>query len=403
MNASLRKRIGIVGTGQRAFAYVRELRQAEDLDVTCLCDISRERLEDFAVTARLSDARLVTDVDQLLSGELVEGVIVCVPDRFHKDVAVRCFNAGKHVLLEKPMALTTADCQAIIKAMRESGRLLQIGFVLRYTPFYTRVKEVVDSGKLGQVMGIAASEHLGVDHGASYMRRWHRKRANSGSFLLAKCCHDLDMLSWLAGARVSSVASFGDNNFFLPAKRQATHCSVCHIAQSCPYRFDLHADDLFVYTTQADRRNPSRSDLDLCVYNDDKDIVDNQVCILEFENDVRATFSLQLFHPGGTERTITIIGSEGYLTGRYEDHRFQVAYSRDDRVEEYDVSGVHVEGGHLGGDRRLVRDFAAALRGEVPPRADWRDALAGDVVGIAMERARETRTVVTVDPGDYDA
>lgn len=396
-----RIRIGLVGTGQRGRAYMRELVKAQDIDVACLCDAQRDRLEAFAAQTGASGATLTTELDALLSGDLVEAVIVAVPDRFHKEVAVRAFEAGKHVLIEKPMALTIEDCRAIARAKESSGCMLQVAFVLRHTPFYAKVKEVVDTGALGQIMSLAMTEHLGVDHSAATMRRWHRKRENCGSFLMAKCCHDLDVMNWLLETRPVAVASFGDTNFFTPAKRPATHCSACPVADSCPYRFDVDADDSFVYMTPTDKRDPSRNDFDLCVYNDDKDIVDNQVCILEFANDVRATFSLQCFHPGGTQRTITIAGSQAYLTGCYEDHRFRVAYSRDDRVEEHDVSGSEVAGGHLGGDRRLVRDLAAALRGELAPATDWRDGLASDVVGIAIERARETKTVVRIDPEDY--
>lgn len=393
-------RIGLVGTGQRGRAYMRELARAEDIEVACLCDAQRDRLEAFAAETGASGATLTTELDALLAGELVEAVIVAVPDRFHKEVAVRAFEAGKHVLIEKPMALTLEDCRAIARAKEASGCTLQVAFVLRHTPFYSKVKEVVDTGALGQIMFLAMTEHLGVDHSAAYMRRWHRRRENCGSFLLAKCCHDLDVMNWLLGSRPVAVASFGDTNFFLPPKRPATHCSVCPAAGSCAYRFDVDADDCFVYMTPADRRDPSRNDFDLCVYNDDKDIVDNQVCILEFADGVRATFSLQCFHPGGTQRTIVIAGSEGYLTGCYEDHRFEVAFSRDGRVEAHDVSGAGVEGGHLGGDRRLVRDLAAMLRGELPPAADWRDGLASDVVGIAIERARETKSVVRMGHDD---
>ena len=391
-------RIGLVGTGQRGKAYVQELLKSDDVAVTALCDTNVERLDAFADELGLArdDVLRTTDLDALLAGDLVEGVVVAVPDRFHKDVAVRAFEAHKHVLIEKPMALSVADCKAIVRAQQASGRLLQIGFVLRHTPFYRKVKQIVDSGALGQIMGIGMAEYLSNAHGSAYMRRWHRKRANSGSFILAKCCHDLDMLMWLAGARARAVASFGDNNFFLPSKRPATHCSTCQREASCAYRLDPD----FVFMRPEDQRDPSENDFDLCAFNDDKDIVDNQVCLLELDNDVRATFALELFRPQGSERTITIAGTEGYLDGWYVGNRIEVSLHADGSVETFDVSGK-ATGGHLGGDREIVADFVGAIRGERPPASDWQDGLVATVVGLAIEEARRERRVVEIDPADY--
>jgi predicted dehydrogenase len=396
-------RIGIVGTGQRATAHAKAIVASPDAELTVLCDRDEKRLHDFAHTYPVGKARLTTSLDELLAENRVDGVVITVPDRAHREVAERCFAAGKHCMLEKPMALTVEDCQSIIRAKEAAGRILQIGFVLRYTPYWRKIKAIIESGALGQIMSVSACEYLRVGHSISYMRRWHRKKENSGSFLLAKCSHDLDVLCWLIGSRPTRVASFGDNNFFLPKKRPASHCSICPDAETCPYKFGRQ-DDGFVVLSEEQKANLSKYDIDLCVYNDDKDIVDNQVSLLEFGNNVRATFSLQCFYPYLSERFITITGSKAYLFGTCQKNLIELHHSADQRKEVIDLSGEVEEGdGHGGGDNRFIQEFIACIRDGTEPAADLSAGLASTVIACAIEEARNTRTVIEIPTSHYEA
>jgi len=384
-----------VGTGQRGRDYVQLIKKTPGAELTALCDTSAERLQSLARQFDCTVPCMTTSVAEMAGSAAVDAVVVTVPDRWHREVAETCFAAGKHVMLEKPMALTAEDCRAIIRAQRASGRMLQMGFVMRCSPFYRMVRRVLDSGELGQVMSISATEYLAVNHSASYMRRWHRRRENSGSFMLAKCSHDIDMLSWFAGAYPARVASFGDNNFFLPSKQPATHCSKCPKAGECPYRFEGE----FVFMSEDEAREPSRKSFDLCVYNADKNIVDNQVSIFEYANGVRALFSLQLFRPQGT-RQITVTGSRGYLWGDASDNAAQLWHSSGNAPQRIAAESAG-ESGHGGADGRFVQEFVDAVRTGKPPVADLRAGLASTVVGIALERAREEKRVVEIDPAEY--
>lgn len=389
-------RIAVAGTGQRASAFVKRMKDMPGVELAALCDINRERLQSYARQNKCEDIALFTSLDEMLADKLLDAVVITVPDGMHKEVAVKCFAAGKHVMLEKPMALTVEDCKEIVRAKEKSGKILQLGFVLRSTPFYRKVKEIVDQGVLGQIMGISAAEYLKVSHSASYMRRWHRKSANSGGFIVTKCSHDLDMLNWLSGSQATRVASFGDNNFFLPKKSPATHCSKCQ-EKDCRFRFNPQSGG-FVFMTEDDRINPSHRNFDLCVYNDDKDIVDNQVAILEYVNGVRATFSLQLFRATGA-RMITINGTEAYLSGCLEENRISICHSRTGQV---DVHEIKVEGsGHSGGDERFVLEFVDCIRNGTAPVADLRSGLASTVTALAVEKARKSGSVISIDPAEY--
>ena len=402
MDKGRKVRLGIVGAGQRATGYLKMLASTPEAELAGLCEPDEKRLHDFARSYPVGDAFLTGSLDELLAGDRVDGVVITVPDRVHREVAEKCFAAGKHCMIEKPMALTESDCKAIIRAKQTASRILQVGFVLRYSPFYRKMKEIVDSGVLGQIMSVSASECLRVGHSISYMRRWHRKKANSGSFLLAKCSHDLDLLCWLTGSRPVRVASFGDNNFFLPKKRPATHCSVCPEAESCPYKFGRQ-DDGFVVLSDEQKADLSKYDIDLCVYNDDKDIVDNQVCILEFGNAVRATFSLQCFYPYPSERFTTITGSKAYLNGVFQKNRIELHHSETKQSEVVEIgSTLDPADGHGGGDSRFLREFVACIREGREPAADLSAGLASTVIAEAIEEARMSRRVVEIPQARYE-
>ncbi len=386
-------RIGIIGSGHRGGSYISELvKIPEDARITAICDTSKERMNLLATRFKLSETKQITSLDEMLKGDLVDAVIITVPDFLHRWAAEKSFLAGKDVMLEKPLAPTSQDCRAILQAHKKSGRLMQVGFVLRSTNFYIKVKEIVESGTLGQIMFMHASEYLGVQHGTSYMTRWHRKKENAGTFLLAKCSHDLDILNWLTGSKPLAVASFGGNDFFVPGRGGAKYCSECDRAKTCQYM--VNQDWHFI---TGENRSPGS---DLCAFNEDKDVIDNQVVILEYANKIRATFELQLFHSRG-ERRITIGGQNGYLDGNFEDGKIIVRYNKEKKVEEFDIKAAD-ESGHGGGDLAFTKSFIQAIRSRKSATAGGEAGLAANVIADAIERSRMEKKVVLIDPSEYN-
>ncbi|MGI9170317.1 MAG: Gfo/Idh/MocA family protein, partial [Caulobacteraceae bacterium] len=179
-------RCAIVGAGARGSSFARRLQALEGVDLRWLADISPDRLE--ACRDRLAEppARLTTAPGEALADPEVEAVFVTTPDFTHRALAVAAFEAGKHVFVEKPLATTLADAKAILAAWRASGRVLQLGYVLRETPFYNAVRQVIAAGRLGRIIALRLTDDLGVEHGASFMRRWHRRSANSGGLMVHK-------------------------------------------------------------------------------------------------------------------------------------------------------------------------------------------------------------------------
>ena len=385
-------KIGIIGSGHRGTTYINELTKVpEEAVITAICDTTPERMDLLTSRFKLTETKKLTSLDEMLSGDLVDAVIITVPDSFHRWAAEKSFAAGKDVMLEKPLAPTAADCRAILKAHRKSGKLMQVGFVLRNTNFYLKVKEILDGGTLGQIMFMHAAEYLGVQHGTSFMTRWHRKKKNAGTFLLAKCSHDLDILNWLTGSKPEAVSSFGGTDFFVPGRGGAKYCSDCSRAGTCPYK--VSTEYYFIEDEKIAPRN------DLCAFNDDKDVIDNQVVILQYANKIRATFELQLFHQKGTRR-ITVGGQNGYLDGDFEENRITVKYNNGRKDEIVEIKSAD-ESGHGGGDLAFTRSFLEAIRTRKTSGAGAEAGLAANVIADAIERSRLKMKTVRINQKEY--
>ena len=386
--------IAVIGVGQRGYSYVEMLQQQSQVKLAALCDISQERLNCFAKELGCDNVPLFYSVDELLSWGKFDAVVITTPDFTHKECAVKAFNAGKHVMLEKPMAPTAAECREIIKAAKASNKVLQIGFVLRCHPLFIGVKKELDAGTIGEVLSINCSESLKVMHGASYMRRWHRKSVNSGGFLLAKCSHDLDLMSDLIGALPTKVSSFGGLNYFTPDKQTAQFCSQCN-KQDCRFRF--HGE--MVRMTPQEKANPSEKLFDLCVYNSDKDVVDNQHVLLEYSNNVKGTFSLNLFAPI-PKREWRLVGTNGYINADTSKKEYTVTFS-DGRQGYTKKCEVDNQSAHDGSDMVFLNEFVNNILSGQIPKADANAGLVSTVVGNAIEQARNTNSVVTIDAKEY--
>lgn len=388
-------RIGVIGVGQRGCAYVKLAMTNQGTVLAALCDRDPERMRDFAVRLGCADVPRFTDYHEMLDSGIVDAVIITVPDFEHADVARAALRSGKHVMLEKPMAPTANECRQIITDYINSKTIMQLGFVLREHPLYKKIKEIVKSGKLGQIMSVAAAEEIGVMHGASYMRRWHRKTKNSGGFMLAKCSHDLDLLSWIIDSVPVKVSSFGSIDFFRPEKQIADHCSQCPDS-GCRFRFKGE----MVVMSEREKQSPSERDFDLCVYNKDKDIVDNQVSILEYSNGVKASFALKLFAPKA-KRSINICGTEGYLEADTETGIIQISYSVNHPEEEIKCVSSN-DSGHGGSDLLFFKEFLACIKENKTTKSNFHAGLVSTIVGNAIEKSRLTGKTVSIPHSAYE-
>src|SRR5579872_777399 len=234
----------LVGAGARGtLAYgATALQHPETLRFVAVAEPNPERRARFARQHGLPAARCFATWEELLAeGRLAPALVCATLDRLHVAPAVAALEAGYDVLLEKPMAPTASECLAMVRAAESTGRLLMVCHVLRYAPFFATLHAIVSSGRLGEIVTIEHRENVAYWHMAhSYVRGNWRNAAISSPMILAKCCHDLDLIVWMtADNPVRRLHSFGSLSHFRPeqAPPGATErCTDgCPAAESCPF------------------------------------------------------------------------------------------------------------------------------------------------------------------------
>lgn len=365
-----------------------------------------------------------------------DAVIVATPDREHVDPAIRVLELGYDMLLEKPIAPTPDELDRLARAAKDHPGAITVSHVMRYTPFFATLYRLLQEGRIGQLQGIEHAENIAYWHFAhSYVRgNWHRTEKSS-PMLLAKACHDLDILRWLVGAPYESVSSFGQRRHFrienAPEGSTERCIDGCAVAGTCPYnaeRFyveqlaDVHGPPVSAMTNDTSpegrRRALEESDYGRCVYRMDNDVVDHQTTSLRFANGVTASLVVSAFTSQNT-RKITLFGSEGQITadartGRIETERFIDTFPRVGRSSANVTTQVgppehsvieDVEeafGGHGGGDNGLMGDFTDRIRARragrsvEAARSSLEESLESHHVAFAAERSRINGTVETL-------
>ncbi len=377
-------------------------------------DFNREQMaSQFAIEPK----NVFNDWKELLSREkLADAVMITVQDELHKDVAIAAANRGYDILLEKPMATTAIDCIEICEAVKRNGVRLCVCHVLRYAPFYVKVKEIIDSGIIGDITTIQHTEGVGWWHQAhSYVRGNWRNEKLSSFMLLAKSCHDMDILNWWIGKKCKSVASFGHLKHFKSENKPAgasDRCMSCKFADDgCSYSAKKYYLDAFEkdstgwpinvlvneFTKEALVEALETGPYGRCVYSCDNDVVDNQVVIMDFEDDVTVNFTMTAFTPGG--RQTKIMGTEGYIEG--DSKTLRVFSFRDQKWHDYDFADTEgtVSDGHGGGDFGLMSSFIDSMN-----RADQScirtgadETFTSHLMTFAAEKARLENRVIVID------
>ena len=378
----------IIGMGSRASSYVRMI--AEDrykhFVLTAICDLAPEKMQwylDHYYTDKPESQkpRSYTEYQRILEDKSIDFVFITTNDTTHCEIALACLRAGKHILLEKPLATTLDDCLALYQASKAANRIVRLGFCLRYATFYEKMQEIVDSGMLGEIVSIEAKETLSFVHGASFMRRWHRFKKNNGGFLNAKCSHDLDILNRLAKSDPKLVSAFGGRRFFNPLDGAADRCEACQLAETCPYFLDQRTIPAI---------SPEEA---ICPFNAEKDIVDHEVVNILYQNGITASFTVSMLS-AEANRTTHVFGTLGTMSCDLAKSTITVRYLHTPNVHTYTMSDT--AGGHGGGDERLYRSLVnLAESGSVAN--DARQGLFSTAIALAGEASMENRSVVDLE------
>ena len=402
---SQRLKIGVVGAGARGETFARQLHKGtEQAELFGICDIDEQRLGEFCDYCQLGDTHRSTEPDSFLASKELDAVIITTPEFTHADVAELALGNNKHVYLEKPLANSVENCYRILEAHKKSSATAYVGFNMRAAPSRQKLKQIVAEGTLGQIVNVSGVEQLAQAHGAAFMRRFHRHSKNSGGLLNHKCSHDLDIMLWTIGHehRVRRISSFGGTHVFKGEKAPATNCSQCpeEIFHQCPYKmkggfvFPIHAEPII-----HNKRETYGGDL--CVYSDDKDIVDNQTVLLEWDHGVSGTFVLTMFQNKGG-RSLRVWGEKGF--GNYDSvvNGEQVEVESSDYGDRQVFSFGDRQGGHGGTDPLMLRRFCDTIHGNGPADSGLAEGLAASLVAIKADEARLSGKMIELTDSDYE-
>lgn len=411
-----------IGGGNRSIKMAEVMNSLpEKYSIVGVAEPLPERKQVFRGQFGVSEENIVDDWKQLLARpKFADVAVIGTQDNMHYGPALKAIELGYDILLEKPVAQTAQECADIAVAARKKGVRILVCHVLRYTPFYGKVKELLMAGTIGEVVSVEMVEAIGHTHFAhSFVRGPWKSAEESTPLLVAKSCHDMDMVQWLVGKDCTRVQSFGSLTHFTQANKPAgapKRClEGCPVGDTCPYnsvRF-YYEDEKCSWrrlTTQGLAKEywPTNDevmealrtrDFGLCVYQANNDVCDHQVVNLEFEGGVTASFSVNAFNKGG--RFVRIYGTKGELTAYAADTEIQLFTFEDERTWTVSVPKIDetIFGGHGGGDEGIVRELYDYLDDSYSGfrAADIQTSVRNHLIAFAAEQARHEGTVVSMD------
>ena len=414
----------LIGAGGRGTTYCKHMcSMPEKYRFVGMADLNKEKHRVIQEITGIPDEACFFDWKDILARpKMADLAIIATSDDLHYEPAMRAIELGYHILLEKPVAQTAKECTDIANAAREKGVSVLVCHVLRYTPFFRKVKSILESGMIGDVVSVDQVEAIGNVHFShSFVRgNWHSEKETT-PLILAKTCHDLDMIQWLIGKPCKKVSSFGSLTHFTSANAPegAPHRCIdgnCPVAATCPYNSErlyiegsegmpwkpifkqqvaTHAD----FSDDELREALKRTDYGLCVYHANNDMVDHQVVNMEFADGVTATLTVNAFNSGG--RHLRIYGTKGELFAFASAKAIHV-FTFDGRISHkipVQETEESIVGGHGGGDLGIICDLYDYLTGEYSGNAasEIGISVANHMIGFAAEEARHTDTVVMME------
>lgn len=337
--------IGVCGRGGLANSW----RDSERALVVAGADVSEPKLDDFK--SRMGDSVFTTlDYRELLDRSDVDAVAVCSPDFVHEEHAIAALEAGKHVYLEKPMCITIDGCDRIMRAANASKGKLMIGFNMRCMNIFRTMKEIVDSGAIGEIKSVWCRHFVGYG-GIFYYHDWHGTQKNCTSLLLQKGSHDLDMIHWITGAYTKRVSAFGSLDYYGGNKPSDLRCPDCDEKKTCTE---------FV-----------PEGLNQCAFRKEIDIEDNMVMIMELERGIKGVYTECHFTPD-YHRNYVFIGTEGRIENSEPEMKVWVQTRKSNSWREladrtYSIKTAH--GTHGGADPIITDQFLDYVLDGKPPVA----------------------------------
>lgn len=389
-------RLALIGGGHRGI-YMAECmtRDASRAELVAVAEPREDRQGDCRRALSVPAEHYYRDHRELL-GCLdtlkLDAVIIATGVATHHAITSACIEAGLSIFLEKPITRTLDEAADLVRMAERTGVLLQVGFNLRYSPFFGKLREIVTSRMLGTILSLEWTEAISLRHWTEcYCRNpAYNNGAAVGSWLLEKSCHDMDQLNWILGSRCERVACFRSRSFFVPATAPDApkRCTDgCPRLDDCPFAYVPEATGMSAWLTPAE--------LDACVYHIKTDLPDRQVAIFEYEDGITVSFNLiPLVHKDS--RWMTVYGTEATLRGSAEDRQISVHSVK--TGEETLYRTPLEDDAHGGADTPTADAFLDFLNDPASvPRSGIREGFEAALMACSADLAAKERRVIELD------
>ena len=414
----------LIGAGNRGTTYVEYMKKLPEMfDVVGVAEPIEARRNNIKEMFDIPDENCFEYYNEILSKPIMaDFAIISTLDEMHLQPALAAIDRGYNLLLEKPLAQTAEECVAIANAAKKKNVKVLVCHVLRYTPFYKTVKKAVMDGLVGNVMSVLAVEGVGNVHQShSFVRGNWRCEDETTPMLLAKCCHDVDIIQWLIDRPCEKVSSFGELTYFKPEcapENAPLRCvdTFCPVRESCPYDINkvyFSKNCPLRFCRYAASKGYSKNDpptdeevltgirnsnYGACVYHAGNDVVDHQVVNMQFQGGATASLTMNAFNEGG--RYIRIFGTKGELYANASDAEITIFTFEDRKTTKITIEQTEesIEGGHGGGDPGIVHELYEYFNSDYKGfcAADIDVSAKNHIIAFAAEKARTEGTVVSV-------
>lgn len=400
----------VIGAGNRGNTYGDyALKFPNHLDIIGVAEPIKIRRDRHVEKHNIKNQNTFTTWEHIFEKDkFADAVIITTPDDLHYGPCMAALNKGYHVLLEKPISPTEKECRDILTLAQKTKRIVAVCHVLRYAPYFIELRKLINETKIGRLISVQhfePIEHVHMAH--SFVRgNWHNSKTST-PIILAKSCHDLDMLRWLIGQPCQEISAFGNLTWFnksnIPIGATSRCMDGCKVEKECPYSalkiyyrdrqrtyvFDLpqnkeeHGEAILKYleTTNYGR----------CVYQMENDQPDHYVANMLFKNDITASFSMEAFTSYHGRRT-RIMGSHGDIVGDMK------SFIHTDFLSGKKTEWTMETDGHGGGDWNLVKDWVNAVATENPDllSSPIEDSIESHIMAFKAEVSRKSKTIEKV-------
>ncbi len=405
--------VAIIGCGARGCEiYGRILDGLKDrYKILSLCDVNEEKLEKYAKIFQIDEKNRFNDEDVFFQEKRADLALIATQDADHVRQCLKALKLGYDVMLEKPITDSVEECEELLAAQKQYGGKVVVCHVLRYAPAYKKVGELLFAGAIGRLVSIQALEQVSYWHQAhSYVRGNWRSSETATPMILAKCCHDLDLLQYYARSECASISSVGDLTYFNAdhaPEGSAARCVACKYVDTCPYsakqiyveRWKAKGEPENIWpfniltpviplTEEALTKAIEEGPYGRCVFRCDNDVVDHQFTQMTFKNGVKASLLMTGF-TAGNGRIMKFYGTLGEI--EFDEGRGWIAVKPFGKeVETFDIRTLIEEGyAHGGGDAGLIHKLYDILSGTAEEDTSLKASVESHKMGICAEESRK--------------